>query len=224
MEYELSNEVEKIANKLIKQFHDELKPKKIVYVTQTRKDKETGEAQAQMRKGRPVLADIKIVGGLNAFLVSGEARTDENGPVPFAVMVVSKHAWNKLKPKQREAMIDEQLSRLVYDDETGRPSLEGYDLEAMTLNVKRFGAWNHDLDRFLKLADEFPLFADLDDLPPTASEEAKQQAKILKGGNAEGSNGADGDYQKDLVEKAGETEGKLPDFKQEVEQKRGVVH
>ena len=214
MEYELSNEVEKVANKLIKQFHDELKPKKIIYVCQIRKEKGTGEAQAQMRKGKPVLADVKIVGGLNAFLVSGEARTDENGPVPVAVMVVSKHAWNSLKPKQREAMIDEQLSRLVYDDETGRPSLEGYDLEAMTLNVKRFGAWNLDLDRFLKLSDEFPLFADLDDPPAT---EAQQQVKVLKGGN-----GADKEegYQKDLIEKTDQAAAKLPDFKQDVEKKR----
>lgn len=187
MEYEVSQEVEKLANQLIKQYHSELVPKNIIYVTQTRKDKETGEAQAQMRKGKPVLADIKVVSGLNAFLASGDVRTDANGPVPFAVMVVSKHAWNALNPKQREAMIDDQLCRLDYDDETGRPTVIDYDVAAFTLNVKRFGAWNHDLDTFLNAAKEFPLFKDLDDGPvtgvvkKTAKQEAEEQAEALQG-------------------------------------------
>ncbi len=163
MQYELSSEVEKVANSLIRQFHDELKGKKIVFVSQEKKDDKTGQSVAQMRKGRPVLADIKVVGGLNAFLVSGEARTDLNGPTPFAVMVVSKHAWNLLQPKQREAMLDEQLCRLDYDTETGKPTLVDFDVHAMTLNAKRFGAWNEDLDRFLTAAQDFPLFKELDE-------------------------------------------------------------
>ena len=163
MQYELSNEVEKVANSLIKQFHSDLASEKIVFVTQERKDKSTGKSQAQMRKGKPVFADVKVVGGLNAFLVSGEARTDENGPVPFVCMVVSRHAWNYLKPKQREGMIDEQLCRLDYDTESGRPTVLDYDAKAYVANLKRFGAWNDDLESLLKHADEFPLFADLDE-------------------------------------------------------------
>jgi hypothetical protein len=163
MQYELSKEVEKVAERLIKQFHDELKGKDIRYVTQEKKDDKTGQSVAQMRKGRPVLADIKVVGGLNAFLCSGEERTDLNGPIPFAVMVVSKHAWNLLKPKQREAMLDEQLCRLDYDSETGKPTVGDYDVHAITLNAKRFGAWNDDLDRFLTAAQDFPLFRELDE-------------------------------------------------------------
>lgn len=163
MQYELSTEVEKVANSLIKQFHDELKSKTIVYVTQEKKDDKTGQSVAQMRKGRPVLADVKVIGGLNAFLVSGETATGLNGPTPFAVVVVSKHAWNLLKAKQREAMLDEQLCRLDYDTETGKPTVSDYDVHAITLNAKRFGAWNEDLDRFLTAAQDFPLFKDLDE-------------------------------------------------------------
>ncbi len=185
MLYELSNEVEKVAISLIKQFHSDLGPKKIVYVTAERKDKGTGESQAQMRKGKPVFADAKIIGGLNAFLVSGEARTDENGPVPFVCIVVSKHAWNYLKPKQREGMLDEQLCRLDYDTESGRPTILDYDAKAFTLNVKRFGAWNDDLAGFLKHADEFPLFAELDE-SVTEAPKAKVQKAAAGAGNGNG--------------------------------------
>lgn len=202
MEYEISNQVQKIAHNLIKQYHPELGPKKIICVTQARKDKDTGEAQAQMRKGKPVLADMKIVSGLNAFLVSGEARTDANGPVPFAVLVVSKHAWNALNERQREAMIDEQLCRLLYDDESGRPAILDYDVAAFTLNVKRFGAWHEDLEKFLGASSEFPLFKDLDEPKPpaepgptepvTPQSEAQRQVVVLKGGNGKSeSNGSD---------------------------------
>jgi len=174
MQYELSSEVEKVANSLIKQFHPELASKDIKYVTQERKDKGTGEAQAQMRKGKPVFADVKIVGGLNAFLVSGEDRTDENGPVAFPVLVVSRHAWNMFSPKAREAMLDEQLCRIDYNTETGRPSVLDHDAKVFTLNVKRFGAWHEDLERFLTAAQEFPLFKDLDEAV------TQPKAKVVK--------------------------------------------
>lgn len=189
--YERSNEIEKMARGIIKQHHPDLASKNIVYVFQEKKEKETGESKAQMRKGKPVFADIKVIGGLNAFLVSGEARTDENGPTPFAVMIVSKHAWNSLKPEYREAMIDEQLCRVDYDIETGRPSIIAYDVNAFSLNVRRYGAWHNDLATFLKVAKQYPLFEDLENQPEpqpveqTASAEAKQQAKVLKGNGAE---------------------------------------
>ncbi len=118
MEYEISQEAEKVARRLINQNHADLKSKDIRYVMQIRKDAETGEAQAQMRKGKPIFADVKVVGGLNAFLISGEARTDSNGPAPIAVVLLSNYAWNKFTPKQREACLDEQLCRLDYDLET----------------------------------------------------------------------------------------------------------
>lgn len=163
MQYEISSEAGKVAKDLIKQFHPDLTSKTIRYVMQTRKDAETGEAQQQMRKGKPVFADVKLVGGLNAFLISGEARTDANGPTPIAVVVLSNFAWNKFSAKQREACLDEQLCRLDYNLETGRPTILDFDAAVMTLNVKRFGAWHEDLDKFLTAAKDFPLFKDLDE-------------------------------------------------------------
>lgn len=210
MQYELSSEVEKVANSLIKQFHPDLSSKKIVFVSQERKDKATGESQKQMRRGKPVFADVKVIGGLNAFLVSGEARTDENGPVPFVCMVVSRHAWNYLKPKQREGMIDEQLCRIDYDTESGRPSVLDYDAKAYVANLKRFGAWNDDLDALLKHADEFPLFADLDESVTGNGVKVKKAAA-----------GADANNGK--AETAEPPKSELGSLKDQVAKKRGRV-
>lgn len=188
MQYEISEEVEKVANKLIKEHLHDLSSKKIVYVCQEKKDDKTGVAVAQMRKGKPIIADIKLIGGLNAFLASGVDRTDHNGPTPFAVMVVSRHAWNLLNPEQRKAAVHQQLCRLDYDIDTGKPSLVEYDVKEMSVIAKLYGAWNDDLAAFLKVAKQHPLFEDLDNQPTTApieqtaSAEAKNQAKVLKGG------------------------------------------
>lgn len=210
MEYELSQEAGKVAKDLIKQFHDELKSKDIRFVMQIRKDAETGEAQQQLRKGKPVFADVKVVGGLNAFLISGEARTDSNGPTPIAVVVLSNYAWNKFSLKQREACLDEQLCRLDYNLETGRPTILDYDASVMTLNVKRFGAWHEDLDRFLTAAKDFPLFAELDE-PVTQPIKVKKSAAGGNGATAEG-NGA---------ETQAASVSDIPSIKDQVAKKRG---
>lgn len=207
MQYELSSEVEKVANSLIKQFHSELGAKKIDYAFEIRKDKTTGESQHHMRGGKPVMADIDITTGRKAFLASGEARTDENGPDPRVAIFVSKHAWNQLTPKQREAMLDEQLCLLHYDEESGRPKKLAPDAEVSLLNLKRFGLWRPDLEAMARVAQEFPLFAELDE-----SVTEPQKAKVVKAGAAAG-NGKDAD--------AEPPKSDLPSIQRQVAEKRG---
>jgi hypothetical protein len=216
MQYEISQDAAKVAKDLIRQHHPDLKPKDIRYVMQIRKDAETGEAQQQMRKGKPVFADVKVVGGLNAFLISGEARTDDNGPTPIAVVLISNYAWNKFNQKQREACLDEQLCRLDYDLETGRPTVLAFDANVMTLNVKRYGAWHEDLARMFEASKEMPLFELIKEEPVTASAEAKQQAKVLKAGNGNGK------VEEKSLKDAEPTGGNvLKDIKDEVARRRG---
>lgn len=218
MQYEISREVEKVATRVIKEHLSDLGPKKIVYVTQEKKDDKTGVAVAQMRKGKPIIGDIKIIGGLNAFLATGEARTDHDGPAPFPCLVVSKHAWNLLKPEQRKAWVHQQLNRLIYDNESGKPSLIDYDVKEFSIIAKLYGAWNDDLNLFLKTAKQHPLFEDLDSTPDpeppaqAASAEAKQQITILKGNGKAKDNGAD----KSEEPKA----NGIADLKQEVARRR----
>jgi len=225
MQYELSKEVERVAAGVIKQHLPELKSKSIVYVTQELKDDKTGLAVPQKRKGKAVIGDIKIVGGLNAFLASGEARTDHNGPTPFSVLVVSKFAWNELKPEQREAWLHSQLYRLDYDEDTGKPSIADFDIKENSMTVKLYGAYNVDLSTFLKAAKQHPLFEDLDNqleevaaAPATASAEAKQQAKILKGGKTEevAGNGNGNGHAQEAPKANG-----VSDLKAEVARRRG---
>ena len=64
MQYEISSEVEKVAKGVIKDHLTDLKSKKIIYITQDKKDDKTGNSVAQMRKGKPIIGDVKLVGGL----------------------------------------------------------------------------------------------------------------------------------------------------------------
>jgi len=187
MQYERSAEVEKVAKGVIKEHLTDLKSKAIVYITQDKKDDKTGNSVAQMRKGKPIIGDIKLVGGLNAFLASGETRTDYDGPSPLAVLVVSRMAWEKLQPEQRKAWVHQQLNRLDYNVDTGKPSLVDYDVKEFSVITKLYGAWNDDLGLFLKTAKSHPLFEDLDNqtFEPVVEPEAeeKEPVKVVKAGN-----------------------------------------
>ena len=203
MQYELSSEVEKVAKTVIKDHLTDLKSKKIVFVTQEKKDDKTGIAVAQMRKGKPIIGDIKLVSGLNAFLASGVDRTDHNGPTPFPALVISRHAWNLLNDEQRKAFVHQQLNRLSYDVDTGKPTLIDYDVREFSIIAKLYGAWNDDLDTFLKAAKEFPLFADLEEAP---------KAKVVKAAAGNGK----------IVDEGEKPKSDLLPIKEQVAKKRGA--
>lgn len=214
MQYEISAEVEKVAKGVIKDHLTDLKSKKIVYVTQDKKDDKTGNSVAQMRKGKPIIGDIKLVGGLNAFLASGETRTDYDGPTPFAVLVVSRLAWEKLSTEQRRAWVHQQLNRLDYNLDTGKPSLIEFDVKEFSVIAKLYGAWNDDLGMFLKTAKEHPLFEDLDNrsFEPVEEETTETEpVKVVKAGNGK----------VEEVNEAPPAAASLPSIKDHVAKKRG---
>jgi len=218
MQYEISAEVEKVAKGVIKDHLTDLKSKKIVYITQDKKDDKTGNSVAQMRKGKPIIGDIKLIGGLNAFLASGETRTDYDGPAPFAVLVVSRLAWEKLSGEQRRAWVHQQLNRLEYNIDTGKPTLVDFDVKEFSVIAKLYGAWNDDLGLFLKTAKEHPLFQDLDNRDFTPAEPAEAptdtQPKVVKAGN--GKTADDAAKQPEAPKPAN-----LPSIKDHVAKKRG---
>lgn len=182
MQYEISAEVEKVAKLVIKEHLSDLKSKNIVYITQDKKDDKSGQSVAQMRKGKPIMADIKLVGGLNAFLASGETRTDYDGPQAFLVVVVSRFAWEKLAAEQRKALIHQQLIRLDYNVDTGKPSLIDFDVKEFSIIAKTYGAWNDDLGRFLQTAKTHPLFEDIDNqsFELVVEEEKADEVELVK--------------------------------------------
>lgn len=176
MQYELSSEVAKVAEGVIRQHHPDLQSKKVYYLILDQKDEKTGLSKAKKSKGHTIPAEIKILSGDAAFLVSGETGTDENGPVPVVVVKVYRNPWMFIKEDTRKAVIDSVLCRLDYDDLTGKPTLLEYDAKLMAANVAHFGAYNDDIERVLRAAKDLPLF------------EENGKAKVQK---AEAANGAE---------------------------------
>jgi hypothetical protein len=218
MQYERSAEIEKVARSIIKEHLSDLESKTIVYIAQDKKDDKTGVAVPQMRKGKPIIADIKLVQGLNAFLASGEDRTDYDGPMPLAVLVVSRHAWNQLKPEQRKAYVHQQLCRLDYNVDTGKPSLVEYEVKEFSSIAKLYGAYNDDLSALFKIANKHPLFEDLP-IEETPAQSAASKAKVVK---AETGDGNGKEKAAAANQESGAPAGNLKSLKDEVAARRGI--
>lgn len=175
--YELSREVEKVADKVIKQHHPDLMSKKVYYVIVDKKDSD-GVSVAKFSKGHQIPAEIKVINGDAAFLISGETSTDDNGPLSVVLVKVYRNPWKFIKEDTREALLDSQLCRLIYDDETGKPSIEDYDAKINNSNLKRYGAWNNEITALFNATKELPLIAEI--------EKAETGVKVQKAAAANG--------------------------------------
>lgn len=176
--YELSREVEKVADKVIKQHHPDLMSKKVYYVIVDKKDSD-GVSVAKFSKGHQIPAEIKVISGDAAFLISGETSTDDNGPLSVVLVKVYRNPWKFIKEDTREALLDSQLCRLIYNDETGKPSIEDYDAKVNNSNLKRYGAWNNEITALFNATKELPLIAEI--------EKAETGVKVQKAAAGNGS-------------------------------------
>ncbi len=202
MQYELSNEVEKVADEVIKQFHPDLRSKDIRYMILDPKDSD-GTSKPKVTKDHQIPAEIKILPEDAAFLVSGESRTDDNGPHSIVIVKVNRYLWDRAnKDNIRKALLDSQLCRLIYDDETGRASILEYDAKLSNSNLARFGAWNNELKRVAQITEGLPLLKGLE-------ESVTNQVKVVKPTAGNGK----------VAEEAPKSD--LPSLKQEVAKKRG---
>lgn len=169
--YELSNEVEKVATNVIRRHHPDLLSKKVYYVIVDKKDSD-GLSVPKTSKGHQIPAEIKVINGDAAFLISGETSTDDNGPLSVVLVKVYSRPWRFIKEETREALLDSQLCRLIYDDETGKPSILEFDAKVNNSNIKRYGAWNREIEGLLNATKELPLIAEI--------EKAESGAKVVK--------------------------------------------
>lgn len=172
MQYELSSEMEKIARRVINRYHPDLSSKDIKYVMLSKFDKEGQLIEKRSKNGHIVMAEVETITGTKAFLISGSSRTDENGPAGYFAVKVYRYTWNLLDENEREALIDEQLCQLNYNDETGAPSKGEYDALMFASNVKRFGLWNERIERVLNAIKEPPLIVEI--------EKAESSVKVVK--------------------------------------------
>lgn len=207
MEYQVADEVKKVAEPLIKNYHSHLNGAEIVYLFQNKRDRATGAAVIPKSKGRPVLGMAKLVTGLNAFLVSGATRTDGDEIDPFFVLLITKPAWDRMKAKQREALVDHELCHMGVDDETGKPTLLPHDLEEFNAVVRRHGIWQEDVEAFFKAAKQIPL--------PLEAKKAAVKKASEKNGNGKAAEAASS------AQSNGDKPNGVEELKKEVARRRG---
>lgn len=144
MSYTNAEEVREIATKYINEYHSHLANAPIEYLF---------NAKTVLKKGKEVLGEIKLVTGLNAFLITRDYAEPQE---QIFVMIISKSAWDLLadKPQYREAIVDHELQHANRDLDTGALSLLPHDIEEFNDIVRRHGAWKQDIANFLKASGE----------------------------------------------------------------------
>ena len=191
MAHRLARKAQEVADRLIDQHHGHLQG---VTVTAVFVDK------VPTSKGRQVWARAKKIGGLNAFLIFAESvrrfasptEAHEYGDQPHDLFVleVAEDAWNKLTESGREALIDEQLCSMEFeeDEETGsvRLAVVGPDVAAFSEVVKRSGLWREDLEEFVRAGAEQLSLDALEEAVEAATQDDEErenlQVSIAHGG------------------------------------------
>lgn len=138
-EYEPAPEVEEVARKLINTHHSHLGPARIEYVFLSEAPKVNGKIEW----GR-----AKKISGLNAWLAS-ESR--EREPEEFFVIEIVKSIWLQLNERERQALIDHELTHCEVEED-GKLSIKPHDLEEFNSIVRRYGLWRPEIEFFMEAA------------------------------------------------------------------------
>lgn len=148
-EFSGAQEVEEIADDLIRTVHQRLIGHPIVYCFNN---------GAPKSKGKEVWGRARKVGGLNAYLAQRDRMENgEEGDAEFFVIEIVWGVWRQLGTSQKRALVDHELSHLAveYDEEKDVITLGivGHDLEEFRGVYERHGAWADDLREFLKAGE-----------------------------------------------------------------------
>ncbi|QIM19896.1 hypothetical protein G7075_00095 [Phycicoccus sp. HDW14] len=160
-----TDQVKPIADRLIADVkqHEDLKHAQILYVFR--------DVHAVAR-GRAILGKARKIAGLSQFLVD-----DESVGVPLFVLEFPKDLWEGMKPEQKRALVDHELSHLAVErngegEWVGRT--RGHDVEEFLGVIQRNGLWKADVAALVKAgAGQMPLdFYDPDAIDDKDVEEA----------------------------------------------------
>ncbi len=110
-----------------------------------------------MARGRLLLASVRIVTGLPAYLMDhrdlarernpeGELNPDGVAPQPFVLILVARKEWPLLPPEQWLPVLDHQLCHIHVDPDTGELEMLPHDIEEFTQVVARHGLYTHELE------------------------------------------------------------------------------
>lgn len=145
MQYGYSEEVKKVAERIIPQFHAHLNGVRIDYVFIDK---------APKVKGKEVAGRARKVSGLNAFLACKYEMPEAED---FFVIEIAVPFWERYTAEQRIALIDHELCHCEIDED-GNLTMRGHDLEEFAEIVKRHGLWDNDVETFAKvIATQLPL-------------------------------------------------------------------
>lgn len=151
-QYYPAEEAKEIAERLIQKHHPELLNFRIEYFFLF---------NTPVVKGKEVWGRAKKISGLNAYLATDEKkRLDMPIPMPFFVIEFSWDVWKELGEKEKEALVDHELSHCGESDDF-KPILRSHDCEEFIGVIHRHGLWSSSVKALLDAANdrkETPLF------------------------------------------------------------------
>ncbi|MEX3764403.1 putative metallopeptidase [Paraburkholderia phenoliruptrix] len=123
-------------------------------------------ADPKVQAGRQILGTCympTVQGSLRDFFLWMLERLF--GHLPDFLIVLDKGYWDTCGDRRREILVYHELLHAVqardkYDapkfDKSGRPvwALKGHDVEEFSATVRRYGAWNEDIEEFVAAANE----------------------------------------------------------------------
>lgn len=116
---EAPREVLDLAKRIIDRYHEHLHDARVLFIM--RSEAPVSNGQVAYGKARKVSAEQQVY-------IDGDF-----------VIWIAKDQWNYLSPKQKEALIDHELSHCKWDGFTA--SLRGHDVEEFNHILERYGAW-----------------------------------------------------------------------------------
>lgn len=152
--YKPAPTVEAIARKVIGKHHTHLADVDVQFVFRS---------EHAERHGHAVLGKARKVSGLNAFLShwaaargAGEKPLEGDESVEaFFVIEIAEDLWWHLDPKQKQALVDHELSHCktkLNKDEEVVLYVAPHEVEEFNGVIERHGLWKQNLKAFLKAA------------------------------------------------------------------------
>ena len=134
-------ELDPVVAELVAQHHPHLERASIVCV---------GKPKAAKKGDRYNVAKFRKVTALWRTLLGEHEQVDY-------VIEVGLDQWARLEARERRIVLDHELCHGAGQDDEGRWTLVGHDLEEFRAIVRRYGKWSPDVELFVNEVAQLPL-------------------------------------------------------------------
>lgn len=134
-------ELDPIIAELVGKYHPHLERASIVCV---------GKPKASKKGNRYNVAKFRKVTTLYRTLLGEHEQVDY-------VIEVGLDQWERLEARQRRIVLDHELCHGAGQDENGKWTVVGHDLEEFCQIVRRYGKWSPDVELFVDAVAQLPL-------------------------------------------------------------------